>query len=52
MFSDGKQQLVAANVGDARIVLSRAGQAMQLSFDHKVNFHNWETGSFPTPEYC
>ena len=49
MFSDGKQQLVAANVGDARIVLSRAGQ---VSFDHKVNFHNWETGSFPTPEYC
>jgi serine/threonine protein phosphatase PrpC len=41
LFSDGRQQLVAANVGDARIVLSRAGQAIQLSFDHKVNTHRW-----------
>jgi serine/threonine protein phosphatase PrpC len=28
--------LVAANVGDARVVLSRGGQAVQLTFDHKV----------------
>lgn len=32
---DGRQQLVAANVGDARVMLSRGGQAIQLSFDHK-----------------
>eukprot|EP00250_Pteridium_aquilinum_P028211 c36774_g1_i1 orf=65-1144(+) len=34
---DGKQQLVAANVGDARVVLSRGAKAVQLSFDHKPN---------------
>lgn len=27
--------LIAANVGDARVVLSRGGQAVQLTFDHK-----------------
>ncbi|KAI5076113.1 hypothetical protein GOP47_0008178 [Adiantum capillus-veneris] len=36
-FSDGKQQLIAANVGDARVVLSRGSKALQLSFDHKPN---------------
>lgn len=36
-FLDGKQQLVAANVGDARVVLSRGAKAVQLSFDHKVS---------------
>jgi serine/threonine protein phosphatase PrpC len=34
--SNGSQKiLVAANVGDARVVLSRGGQAVQLTFDHK-----------------
>ncbi|CAM6098958.1 unnamed protein product [Calypogeia fissa] len=33
--ADGKQLLVAANVGDSRIVLSRGGTAIQLTFDHK-----------------
>lgn len=28
--------LVAANVGDARTVISREGTAVQLSYDHKV----------------
>ncbi|KAH9287983.1 hypothetical protein KI387_032100, partial [Taxus chinensis] len=28
--------LVAANVGDARVVISRGGQAIQLTIDHKV----------------
>jgi protein phosphatase 1L len=27
--------LVAANVGDARVVLCRGGQAVQLTVDHK-----------------
>lgn len=35
--ADGKQKLVAANIGDARVVLSRGGKAVQLSFDHKPN---------------
>ncbi|KAH8953255.1 hypothetical protein BDL97_08G014700 [Sphagnum fallax] len=30
-----KQVLVAANVGDARVVLCRGGQAVQLTVDHK-----------------
>ncbi|KAH7422991.1 hypothetical protein KP509_12G034500 [Ceratopteris richardii] len=34
---DGTQKLVAANVGDARVVLSRDSKALQLSFDHKPN---------------
>ena len=34
-FQDGgKTKLLAANVGDARAVLSRKGQAMQLTIDH------------------
>ena len=34
-FKDGgKMKLLAANVGDARAVLSRKGQAMQLTIDH------------------
>ncbi|MCO5564738.1 hypothetical protein L7F22_018406 [Adiantum nelumboides] len=36
-LSDGKQQLIAANVGDARVLLSRSSKALQLSFDHKPN---------------
>lgn len=31
----GQKILVAANVGDARVVLSRGGQAIQLTIDHK-----------------
>ena len=34
--SGGALWLVAANVGDCRAVLSRNGQAVPLSFDHKV----------------
>ncbi len=34
-FRDGgKAQLLTANVGDARAVLSRRGKAMQLTVDH------------------
>ena len=34
-FQDGgKTKLLAANVGDARAVLSRKGKAMQLTVDH------------------
>eukprot|EP00899_Mesostigma_viride_P020457 jgi/Mesvir1/28412/Mv13854-RA.1 len=33
--SDGAMHVVTANVGDSRVVLSRGGQALQLSFDHK-----------------
>ena len=35
-FLDGKNVLVAANVGDARVVIVRGGQAIQLTVDHKV----------------
>ena len=35
--SGGALWLVAANVGDCRAVLSRNGQAVPLSFDHKVS---------------
>eukprot|EP00244_Chara_vulgaris_P001816 TRINITY_DN1299_c0_g1_i1.p1 TRINITY_DN1299_c0_g1~~TRINITY_DN1299_c0_g1_i1.p1 ORF type:complete len:444 (-),score=73.03 TRINITY_DN1299_c0_g1_i1:409-1740(-) len=31
---DGQQKLVAANVGDARVVLARGAQALQLTIDH------------------
>lgn len=42
--ADGKEVLVAANVGDARVVLAKAGKAIQLTFDHKVvsHFNYWE----------
>lgn len=34
-FQDGsKTKLLAANVGDARAVLSRKGKALQLTIDH------------------
>ncbi|KAG0585039.1 hypothetical protein KC19_3G252900 [Ceratodon purpureus] len=32
---DGSKVLVTANVGDARVILVRGGQAIQLTFDHK-----------------
>ncbi|BBN16012.1 protein MpPP2C_N [Marchantia polymorpha subsp. ruderalis] len=32
---DGQQKIIAANVGDARVVLARGGNAIQLTFDHK-----------------
>jgi protein phosphatase 1L len=34
-FSCPDKVLVAANVGDARVVLCRGGQAVQLTVDHK-----------------
>ena len=30
----GKQKLLAANVGDARVLLARKGKAVQLTTDH------------------
>ncbi|XP_024380638.1 probable protein phosphatase 2C 45 isoform X2 [Physcomitrium patens] len=32
---DGSKELVTANVGDARVILVRGGQAIQLTVDHK-----------------
>lgn len=37
-LSDGSKELVTANVGDARVILVRGGQAIQLTVDHKVIF--------------
>ena len=36
VFKDGrgKRQLLAANVGDARVLLARRGKAVQLTIDH------------------
>lgn len=34
---DGSKELVTANVGDARVILVRGGQAIQLTVDHKVS---------------
>jgi serine/threonine protein phosphatase PrpC len=31
---DGKPKLLTANAGDARIILSRGGKAIQLTEDH------------------
>ena len=30
-----KKQVLAANIGDSRCVISRAGLAIDMSFDHK-----------------
>ena len=30
----GRRQLLAANVGDARVLLARRGKALQLTTDH------------------
>ena len=35
---DGNKVLVTANVGDARVILVHGGQAIQLTFDHKVSY--------------
>ncbi|KAL3680341.1 hypothetical protein R1sor_023297 [Riccia sorocarpa] len=32
---DGQETIIASNVGDARVILSRARSAVQLTFDHK-----------------
>lgn len=34
---DGKRTLVSANIGDSRAILSRSGQAIALTRDHKPN---------------
>eukprot|EP00252_Welwitschia_mirabilis_P009112 TRINITY_DN2142_c0_g1_i4.p1 TRINITY_DN2142_c0_g1~~TRINITY_DN2142_c0_g1_i4.p1 ORF type:complete len:341 (+),score=79.22 TRINITY_DN2142_c0_g1_i4:111-1133(+) len=33
--TDSQRMILAANVGDARIIISQEGQAVQLSYDHK-----------------
>ncbi|KAL2612680.1 hypothetical protein R1flu_024372 [Riccia fluitans] len=32
---DGQETIIASNVGDARVVLSRGRRALQMTFDHK-----------------
>lgn len=33
---------MTANVGDARVILVRGGQAIQLTVDHKVNVTDFQ----------
>lgn len=60
----GATKLLAANVGDARVLLSRKGKAMQLTIDHVPDRHVstgrhtwplhtlWHRGTVPACELC